>query len=122
MNKDYHYQPSIFVIYRLHKSFFLALIVIGLLFHNNRYEVASKRETIIEMHRAGTHNKNIAKSFRVSKSTAWNTVKCFKELRDFSDRVRSGRPRSQRIKAFVKVVRERVRRHLKRSIRKMIKE
>ena len=82
----------------------------------------SKREAIVNLHRASKSNSAVSKSLCVTRSTVWKAVKRFNERGDFCDRQRSGRPRSQRHASMTKAIRERIRRNPRRTIRKMAKD
>ena len=82
----------------------------------------SKREAIVNLHRAGKSNAAISKSLCVARPTVWKAVKRFNEWGDFCDHQRSGRPRSQRHTSMIKAIQERVRRNPRRTIRKMAKD
>ena len=81
-----------------------------------------KREAILSLHRAGKKQVSIAKSLGVTQSTVSKALKRYNEQGNFKDRSRGGRPRSKRSASKVKVIRERIRRNPKRSMRKMAKE
>ena len=72
------------------------------------------RNSIINLHKQGLKNTEIAKALRINRSTVWQTLKCFGKRGDATDRPRSGRSRM--------AVAEKIQRCLKRSIRKLAKE
>ena len=80
------------------------------------------RNSIINLHKKGLKNTEIAKALRINRLTVWRTLKRFGERGDATDRPRSGRPRTARTKKRIKAVAEKMRRCPKRSIRKMTKE
>ena len=79
----------------------------------------SKRQGIIELHKAGISIKKIINLLKVPKSTVYDALDRYKELDNAKDRPRSGRPISALTKENIKAVRERIRRNPKRSMRKM---
>ena len=79
----------------------------------------SKRQGIIELHKAGIFIKKIINLLKVSKSTVYDAVARYKELGNAKDQPRSGRLRSALTKENIKAVQERIRRNPKQSMRKM---
>ena len=100
----------------------------------------TKREAIIELHRVelagsmtkhgakielchtGTSISKIIKQLKVPKSTIYDVVSRYKELGNTKDHPKSRPPHSCCTKNNIKVVRERVRRNSKRSMRKMVRD
>jgi len=79
----------------------------------------SQREAIIQLHCAGKTNPEIVEHLKAAKSTVRDAVKRYEELGTTGDRSRCGRPRTARTASKIKVIRERIRRNPKRSMRKM---
>ena len=80
------------------------------------------RSAILELHKKGLKNTEIAKLLKLNRPSVWRTVKRFKELNSSSDRPRKGRPRSARATKTILAVKEEIRKYRNRSIRKMSKE
>lgn len=81
-----------------------------------------KREAILRLHSMGKSCKEIAnalKIMKVTKSTAWYTIKRFKETKSLENRPKSGRPRSVRTKKLIQATRLKIFRNGRRSLRKM---
>ena len=77
----------------------------------------SQHDAIIQLHCAGKTNPEIIKLLKAPRSTVWKVVKRYQDLGTTSDWPRCGRPRTAR----TSVIKERIRRNLKRSMRKMAK-
>ena len=56
------------------------------------------KNSIINLHKKGLKNTEIAKALRINRSTVWRTLKRFGEKGGATDRPRSGRPRTARTK------------------------
>ena len=80
------------------------------------------RNSIINLHKKSLKNTEIAIALKINRSTVWRTLKHFGERGDATDRPRSGRPRTARMKKRIKAVAKKNQRCPKRSIRKMPKE
>ena len=81
-----------------------------------------ERTGIIELFKAGRTHAEIMKSLRFPGSRrkfVYRTIRRYKETGGAVDRARSGRPRTVRTPQLKKVVRERIRRNPRRSMRKM---
>ena len=57
--------------------------------------MSDKREAIVALHHARKSDSAIAKKFSIARSTVWKTLTRFNERGDLSDRLISGRPRTQ---------------------------
>ena len=57
--------------------------------------MSDKREAIVALHRATKSDSAIAKTLPIARSTVWKTLTRFNKRGDLSDRLRSGRPRTQ---------------------------
>lgn len=79
----------------------------------------TKRVLILQKHRDGKTVMEITKDLKIPQSTVSNILKRYKNSNDLSDKPRSGRPCSARSKNNIKIVRERIRRNPRRSMRKM---
>ena len=79
------------------------------------------RDVVIKLFARGERSGDIfrrLKSYGVKRNFVYTTIRRYRETGSVKDRARSGRPRSSRTPAAIKVVRERIRRKLNRSIRK----
>ena len=56
------------------------------------------RNSIINLHKKGLKNTEIAKALRINRSTVWQTLKCFGKRGDATDQPRSRRPHMARMK------------------------
>jgi inhibitor of nuclear factor kappa-B kinase subunit alpha len=80
------------------------------------------RTAIVELYKAGKKTSEIIedlKAQKVNRRLVQRTIKRFIETGDINDRPRSGRPKTKVVEKNIKIVRSRVRRNPKRSIRKM---
>lgn len=80
------------------------------------------RATVISLHMAGKKPVDIfrdIKCFGVSRNFVYYTIKRYKETNSLKDRHRSGRPRSVRTAANIKIIRERLRRNPCRTQKKL---
>ena len=66
------------------------------------------RNSIINLHKKGLKNTEIAKAIRINRSTIWQTLKHFGERGDATDQPRSGRPHTARMKKRIKAVAEKI--------------
>ncbi|XP_059096817.1 uncharacterized protein LOC131891306 [Tigriopus californicus] len=83
------------------------------------------REAILSLHSEGETCQEIARtlsSLKVTKSTAWYTIKRYKYTGSVENRPKSGRPRSIRTRKLIEATRSKIRRNPKRSIRKLASE
>ena len=81
-----------------------------------------ERTGIIKLFKAGRIHAEIMKSLRFPGSRrkfVYRTIRRYKETGGAVDRARSGRPRTVRTPQLKKVMRERIRRNPRRSMRKM---
>ena len=62
------------------------------------------RNSIINLYKKSLKNTEIAKALKINRSTVWRTLKRFGERGDATDRPRSGRPRTARMKKRIKAV------------------
>ena len=79
------------------------------------------RDVVVKLFARGERPGDIfrrLKSFGVKWNFVYTTIRRYPETGSVKDRARSGRSRSSRTPAAIKVVRERIRRKLNRSIRK----
>lgn len=79
----------------------------------------TKRVLVLQKYTDGKTVMQITRELKIPQSTVSNILKTYKNLNDVSDKVRSGRPCSARSKKNIKIVRERIRRNPRRSMRKM---
>lgn len=80
------------------------------------------RATVISLYKAGKKPMEIfreLKTFCVSRNFVYYTIKRYKETSSVQDRQRSGRPRSVRTPANIKIIRERLRRNPCRTQKKL---
>ncbi len=80
------------------------------------------RSAIIALHKSGKRPRQIAKELSAPPRTVYYTIKRYEELGNEMDRPRSGRPRTANIPKNRDIVRKRVKRNPRRSIRKMAKD
>ena len=66
------------------------------------------RNSIINLHKKGLKNMEIAKVLRVNRSRVWQTLKRFGKRGHATDRPRSGRPCTVCTKKRIKVVAEEI--------------
>lgn len=85
-------------------------------------EGKATRTAIIALHLKGKRPCDIIRLLHLNKLTVLRVIKRYKELGNTLDRPRSGRPPTANIARNVKVLRERIRRNFKRSMRKMAKD
>lgn len=78
-----------------------------------------RRASILALHQAGITPADIAKRLLIPRTTVFNNLKRFKETGTMDDRPRSGRPKTATSNRIVKVIREKIRRDPRRSMRKM---
>lgn len=83
---------------------------------SNREET---RAAIIALHLKGKRNVEIVRSLGVSKQLVSKAVNRYKEQGNNKDRQRSGRPRTANTPKHRKIIRERIRRNFRRSMRKI---
>lgn len=79
------------------------------------------RDVVVKLFARGERPGDIfrrLKSHGVKRDFIYYTIRRYRETGSTKDRVKSGRPRSARTPAAIKVVRERIRRNMNRSIRK----
>jgi len=84
-----------------------------------------KREAIIKLHREGKSCRDIAKvldSLKVTKSTAWYTIKRYEATKGVANLKKLGRPRTVRTRNLVEATRKKITRNPKRSMRQMVSE
>lgn len=84
-----------------------------------------KREAIIKLHCAGKSCSDIAKALKdmkVTKSTAWYTIKRWEKTKSVENRPKSGRPRTVRTKKLIESTRAKINRNPRQSIRKLARE
>ena len=67
--------------------------------------MSATREAIVALHCEGISNTVIAKTLSTERSTVWKAIKRFNERGDFSNRQRSGKPRSKRSRKMIKAIR-----------------
>ena len=80
------------------------------------------RATVVSLFKAGKKPMDIfreVKTFGVSRNFVYYTIKRYKETSSMQDRQRSGRPRSVRTPANIKIIRERLRRNPCRTQKKL---
>lgn len=80
------------------------------------------RTAVVELHMKGIRNFKICRLLNLTKQKVSRIVTRFHEVGDLNDRPRSGRPRTVDTPAVRKVIRERIRRNPRRSMRKMAVE
>ncbi|KAK6030229.1 hypothetical protein OSTOST_03645, partial [Ostertagia ostertagi] len=81
-----------------------------------------QRASILHLHLAGCTAKTISKQLQIPLRTVYNNVNRYKATGTMEDKPRSGRPKSATTKEIVKIIREKIRRHPRRSERKMALE
>ncbi|KAI1691653.1 winged helix-turn helix domain-containing protein [Ditylenchus destructor] len=84
--------------------------------------MSSKRAAVIELYKQGQGVNNIARLLKMHKQSVSRMVSRFKELGTLEDRPRSGRPPDVRIQKAKKVIKAKIRRNPKRSMRQLAKE
>ena len=82
----------------------------------------SNRPVIIRLHEEGRSISEIAQALKLVKSTVSRTIKRYKELGNFNDRHRSGRPRTATTANNRRKVKTRIERNPRRSARKIAKD
>ena len=75
-----------------------------------------QRTAIVDLHRCGQSNSDIAKRLAVYRNVIFRAMKRYGELDSLYDSPKTGLLRSSRIPVTIKAVRDRIRRNLKRSI------
>ena len=84
-------------------------------------KMSGKKAAILALHCARKSDSAIAKTLSITRSTAWKTLKRFKEKRDLSDHPRCGRPRFQQSKSMIKCIQKGIRRNQRRFMRLLAK-
>ena len=82
----------------------------------------TRRMLILELKKQGNGVREIARTLKIAPSTVSDIIKRFEDSESVDDMPRSGRPRTSRTPKLIKVVRERIRRNPRRSMRKMARE
>ena len=80
------------------------------------------RTPIISLHQQNKCQIEIVHLLNVSKSVVSKAIKQFKELGHTKDHPRSGRPRTANTPANRKLIRDRIQRNFRRSMRQMARE
>ena len=80
------------------------------------------RAAILTLHNQGKSNPQISKLLRIPRMTVFRVIRHFQNEGTLEDKEKSGRPRTATGKKMVKVVRERIRRKNRRSMRQMAKD
>ena len=80
------------------------------------------RKTILKMHSQGYKVTLISRILDMPNSTIWNIMGKFQTTKEVADLLRTGRPRCMRTPKKINVIKERVRRNPKRSMRKIASE
>lgn len=83
---------------------------------------ARLRATIVELSACGELQSEIAKRLKISRQSVSRTLGRFHELGNLEDRPRSGRPATVNSSRTRNILRNKIRRNPKRSMRKMAKE
>ena len=81
-----------------------------------------KRALVIQKCRDGKKVGEISKELKIPHQTVSNIIKRFQNSQEFSDKPRSGRPRSARSRKNIKAIKERIQRDPRRSMRKMARD
>ncbi|KAI1698237.1 winged helix-turn helix domain-containing protein [Ditylenchus destructor] len=84
--------------------------------------MSSKRAAVIELYKQVQGVNNIARLLKMHKESVSKMVLRFKELGTLKDRPRSGRPPDVRVQKAKKVIKAKIRRNPKRSMRQLAKE
>jgi transposase len=82
----------------------------------------SQRAVILQLHVRGERNCDIAKILQISKQSVSRAIIRYQELDSLSDRPRSGRPLSATTGRIKSIIRSKIRRNPRRSMRKMAQE
>jgi inhibitor of nuclear factor kappa-B kinase subunit alpha len=80
------------------------------------------RKVIIDLHTKGLPTKTIVKQLGISRRTVQAAVRRFKTLGSYKDRVGRGRKRSATSPRFVNIIRKRIKRNPRRSMRKLAQQ
>lgn len=81
-----------------------------------------RRVAIIELHNVGTRNCDIARQLHIPSSRVSETIRRYQQLGTTEDRPRSGRPRSVNTPRNRSVIRKKITRNPRRSMRRMALE
>ena len=109
----------------MHPRHVLFVILIGLLAYSaykSSMAAKSTRDQIVALKNAGLSNKQITKQLQVCRKTVYNVMKWYKETGKTSSKPIPGRKRSVRTKRNIEVIKKRISRNPRRSMRKTAKD
>ena len=103
---------------------FVFIIILSCGYSYAFWSMASQcvRDQIVALKKAGVSNKQVTTQLNVCRKTIYNVMKRFQECGTTSSKPIPGRNRSVRTRRIIEVVKKRVRRNPRRSMRKTAKE